>query len=238
MIYLFHGTDVGRVRRKAFEWIAKAREKEPNLAYIRLAREEINESTLLDAATANSLFAKRTLTLLDDPNVGRQTSHIGEENGKEDELTAPPTTLDDYTDMLADSDNAIIILAPRLTAALAKKLIAKAKIEYKFDLMAEPEFKRGFNSNLVNALAAKNREKLWLEIVRAVRAGDAPEMLHGLLHWKARDLMENGGVKWPPASARALSLALIALLQDSRRKGLDLSESLERFALSVYEPDQ
>ncbi|MBI4079935.1 hypothetical protein HY414_01765, partial [Candidatus Kaiserbacteria bacterium] len=89
-------------------------------------------------------------------------------------------------------------------------------------------------------LAVRSRERLWLEIVRALRAGDAPEMLHGLLHWKARDLMDpsagrqkKGSRPWSAAEARKLSLSLIALLQDSRRKNLDLAESLERFALSI-----
>ena len=99
---------------------------------------------------------------------------------------------------------------------------------------------RGFNSNLVNALGARSREKLWLEINRALRAGDAPEMLHGLLHWKARDLMDlpagrqgKGSGVWKPDESRKLSLDLISLLQSSRSGGLDLALSLEHFALSV-----
>ncbi|MDP2655153.1 MAG: hypothetical protein Q8P17_01155, partial [bacterium] len=117
--------------------------------------------------------------------------------------------------------------------AKAKKFIAKAKMEYKYDKPAVPEDKRGFNGNLVNALASRSREKLWLEINRALRAGDAPEMLHGLLQWKARDLMEKGSRAWKPEESRRLSLNLIELLQSSRRGGLDLSLFLERWSLSV-----
>ncbi len=46
MIYLFYGSDVQKVRTKAFEWVAKARAKEPNLAYVRLTREELTPATL------------------------------------------------------------------------------------------------------------------------------------------------------------------------------------------------
>lgn len=106
-------------------------------------------------------------------------------------------------------------------------------MSYTFDAPAAREDVRGFNSNLVNALAARSREKLWLEIHRALRAGDPPLMLHGLLHWKARDIMEKGNRTWTPEESRQLSLSLIALLQKSRQGGLALSESLERFALSV-----
>ncbi len=242
MIYLFYGSDSEKVRRKAFEWVAKAREKEPNLAYMRLAREEMTANMLLEAVTSNSLFAKRTLTLLDDPYPPARggSTYGGNVDESEDEENQATTTsvLDDYIDMLADSENAIVILAPKLLATKAKKLVAKAKIEYKFDLPAQAGAPvRGFNSGLVDALGAKNREKLWLEIIRELRASSDlqrdSQRLHGLLHWKARDLMDKGSRVWKPEESRALSLNLISLLQSSRRKGLDLSESLERFALAM-----
>lgn len=217
MIYLFHGSDVEKARAKAFEWVAKARAKEPNLIYARLAREELTDATLEDATLSGGLFVKRLLVLIDDP--------FQEENQTD--------ILEEHLDALVASDNAILILAPKLAAAQAKKLVAKAKVEYKFDKLVTREVARGFNSNLVNALAARSHEKLWLEINKALRAGDVPEMLHGLLHWKARDLMEKGSRIWTPKESRALSLSLISLLQSSRRGGLDLSLSLERFALSI-----
>ena len=217
-MYLFHGSDVEKTRAKAFEWIAKARTKEPNLAYVRLAHEELTDNALEDATLSGGLFVKRLLILIDDPFQEQDSENV----------------LDDHLDALEVSDNAIVILAPKLATAKAKKLIAKAKVEYKYDLPAQAgKRERGFNSGLVNALGARNREKLWLEINRALIAGDAPEMLHGLLHWKARDLMEKGSRSWNPRESRALSLSLIELLQSSRRGGLDLSLSLEKFALSI-----
>lgn len=209
MIYLFHGSDVEKTRTKAFEWVAAARKKEPNLAYVRLSREELTSSALEDSALSGGLFVKRLLVLIDDPFQ---------------ENKDVPDIIEDHIDSLADSDNAIVILAPKLAASKAKKLAAKATKVYEFAAPARHTglSVSGFNSNLVNALGSRSREKLWLEINRALRAGDAPEMLHGLLHWKARDMRD-----------RKLSLDLISLLQTSRRGGLDLSLALERFSLSV-----
>ncbi len=167
----------------------------------------------------------RLLVLIDDPFPARVPKD-------DDDAEPAESILEEHIDALAASDNAVIILAPKLPLAKAKKLADKAKKEYRYDAPAKEEA-RGFNANLVNALAARSREKLWLEVARALRQGDAPEMLHGLLHWKARDLMEKGGRAWSPAEARKLSLSLIELLQESRHGGLDLSESLERFALSL-----
>ena len=232
MIYFFYGSDVAKARAKAFEWVAKARAKEQNLAYVRLAREELTKAALEDAASSGGLFVKRLLVLIDDPfPVAREKEEERDEG--QDEKGAAASALEASLDMLAASDNAIIILAPGLAAAKARPLAAKAKVEYKFDAALRDRAARGFNSNLVNALAARNRERLWLEINRALRAGDAPEMLHGLLHWKARDLMEKGGRAWTPEESRKLSLSLISLLQSSRRGGLDLALALERLALLI-----
>ncbi len=232
MIYLFTGNDVAKARTKAFSWVAAARSKEPNLAYVRLAREDLTDSALEDAALSGGLFVSRLLILIDDPFP---VARVSDEEADAEEVGAGGV-LEDHIDGLAASDNAIVILAPKLAAAKLKKLSAKAKFTYTFDKTDArdgAEGKRGFNSNLVNALALRSRDKLWLEVNRALRAGDAPEMLHGLLHWKARDLMSNGSRPWTAQESRKLSLALIGLLQESRRGGLDLSLALEKFALTI-----
>lgn len=232
MLYLFRGSDVGRVREKAFAWIAAARAKEPNLAYARLAREELSDAVLEEATSGGGLFVQRLLVLIDDPFPPTRARQEDVEDAVAD--VAPHTNLlDQYLEALAASDNAIVVLAPGLSVLRAKKLVPLAKIDYVFDAPSSRAPVRGFNTGLANALAARDREKLWLEIVRALRAGDAPEMLHGLLHWKARDVMEKGSRTWSPQASRELSLSLITLLQESRRKNLDLAQSLERFALAL-----
>ncbi|MBU6321169.1 MAG: hypothetical protein KGI78_01975 [Patescibacteria group bacterium] len=233
MIYLFHGSDTERVRAKAFEWVAKARAKNPALSYARLAREELSVGLLDDAANAGGLFVSRLLILLDDPfPVARASAGEGEAETDVSETPTSGSLVEDALDRLAASDNAIVILAPKLASAKAKKIIAKAKQAYAFDLAAK-RAERGFNSALVNALASRSPERLWLEVVRALGQGDAPEQLHGLLHWKARDILEKGSAKWKPAEARTLSADLIALLMDARAKGFDLALALERFALAI-----
>jgi hypothetical protein len=233
MIYLFYGSDVDKVREKAFAWVAAARAKEPGLAYARLAKEDLSASALEDAALSGGLFIKRLLVLFDDPFAKARTPKDSEEGEGSDEESESGDVFDEHIEQLAASDNAIVILAPKLLAAKAKKIAAKAAKEYKFDLPATRDEKRGFNGNLVNALGARDSAKLWLEVERALRAGDAPEMLHGLLHWEARDILEKGGRSWSAEDARTLSLSLITLLQETRRTGSDLSLALERFALSV-----
>lgn len=215
MIYLFTGSDAGKVRAKAFAWVEASRKKQPDAPYRRIAADEVSESALMDAVAAQGLFFSKALVLLDDPFSLKESGEIVLESLK----------------ALAASPNPVAILAPKLHAAHVKKLEAAAEKTFKIEAVKKEV--RGFNAGLVNALAMKDGKKLWEEIVRASMAGDAPEMLHGLLHWKARDLMQKGGRAWTQNEARGLSLALIELLSDARSESLDLSVALERFALSL-----
>lgn len=216
MIYLFTGSDVGKVRAKAFAWVAAARAKAPDAPYLRLSADAITDASLGEAIASQGLFFKKTLVLLDDPF---QLKEAGE------------AVLERLSE-LAQSDNPIAILAPKLLAARVKKIEAKAEKVFVAD--AKEKAERGFNGALVNALAAKDGAALWKELMVAERQGDAPEMLHGLLHWKARDMMQKGNATWSKDGARALSVQLIELLSESRSGALPLTESLERFALTLY----
>lgn len=216
MIYLFHGSDTGKVRAKAFQWVEAARKKAPQAPYVRFQAEQLTSASLRDALSAQGLFFNHTLILLDDPFSLADSAEVVLEMLKELEV----------------SENPVAILAPKLLATRAKKILPHtAKV---FECSAtEKKDVRGFNSALVNALGAKDGATLWKEIVKTHRQGDAPEAVHGLLHWKARDLMHKGSPKWKPEESRALSRALIELVSDARSGGLDLEQSLERFALSL-----
>lgn len=215
MIYLFTGSDVNKVRAKAFQWVAAARAKAPDAAYIRLTPDQVTRESLQDSLSAQGLFFTKTLVLLDDPFAESESAELVLE----------------HLSLLTESGNPIAILAPKLLTARVKKLSAVAEKVFTIDAVAKKE--RGFNGALVNTLAARDGKLLWKEVQKAYREGDAPEAVHGLLHWKARDLMQKGGRAWQPAEARELSVALIELLSDSRGRDLPLALSLERFALAL-----
>lgn len=215
MIYLFHGTDVGKARAKAFAWVAAARAKAPDAAYIRLQGNQITEQALRDAILSQGLFFSKSLIVLDDP--------FADEAAGETVLA--------MLEVLASSENPVGIIAPKLLVARAKKLEAAAAKVFKEDAPAKKE--RGFNSALVNALGNKDGAALWKEIVKAQREGDSPEAIHGLLHWKARDLLRKGSGRWGRDGARALSVSLIELLSEARSGDIALGPALERFALSL-----
>lgn len=216
MLYLFTGSDTKTVRAKAFAWVAAARKKEPNAPYIRLGADEVSESALEEVVQSQGLFFNKMLVLLDDP--------FALAGAADAVLAALP--------QIKESHNPIAIVAPKLLAARLKKLEAQAEKVFTFDA-AEKKPARGFNSALVNALGAKDGPALWKELQKAERQGDVPEMLHGLLHWKARDMMQKGSRAWSEKESRELSVQLIELLSSARSGDLALSPALERFALSL-----
>ncbi|MDB5237081.1 MAG: hypothetical protein JWL88_183 [Parcubacteria group bacterium] len=216
MIYLFHGSDTNKVRAKAFQWVAAARAKAPDAYYTRLDAASVSTEALQEALMAQGLFFSKTLVLIDDPF---SDASAGE-------------TLLEQLEQLAASPNAVAILAPKLLATRLKKITPHAAKSFEVNA-TEKKAARGFNSGLVNALGEKNGAKLWQEIEKARRQGDAPEMIHGLLHWKARDLMQKGSRVWKKNETRVLSRSLIELLSDSRSGDLPLNLALERFALSL-----
>ncbi len=217
MIYLFHGSDVGKVRAKAFAWVASARAKAPEVTYMRIDADELSTEVLQDITQTQGLFFTKTLALLDDPFATADTTEL----------------VFDALDILRDSQNPIALLAPKLTAPRLKKLEKHAEKIFVFDAK-EKTPARGFNSGLVNALGSKNSKALWKEITVALRQGDAPEAIHGLLHWKARDMMQKGSPMWGKDGARVLSRDLIELVSSARSgEDLPLSAHLERCALSI-----
>lgn len=215
MLYLFHGSDTNKVRTKAFQWVAASRAKAPDAYYVRLDPGTVTEESLREALSMRGLFFDKTLLLIDDPFETKESADIV--------LNLLPE--------LAVSPNVVALLAPKLIPARAKKVEAHAEKVFKVDAVVKAQ--RGFNTGLVNALAQKNGEALWKELIKAYRLGDAPEQVHGLLHWKARDLMKRGGGVWGEKGVRKLSRDLIELLADSRGKDIELAPALERFALSL-----
>lgn len=215
VIYLFHG-DPSKARAKAFQWVAAARAKQPDAPYLRIAPESISNETLAEAASSQGLFFAKTLVLVDDPFATTETGEIFLE----------------HLDSLAESANPIALLAPKLLAARLKKIEARAERVFLLEA-SEKKPSRGFNGALVAALGNRDAKSLWKEIVKAMRAGDVPEMLHGLLHWKARDMMQKGAKGWTKDEAQVLSRELIELVSDSRGGELGLREGLERWALSL-----
>jgi DNA polymerase III delta subunit len=125
-----------------------------------------------------------------------------------------------FADALAESPHTFILVeekllkGPRTAVEKAGGSIEEGKVikrEYRFDQFGAAQ-----------ALQTRDRKGLWLAIVYALRAGEKPEALAGLLAWKARAMGDS-----------ALSRTLTFMYHDSHRGVGDLELLLERFALTL-----
>jgi hypothetical protein len=91
------------------------------------------------------------------------------------------------------------------------EVVKAEKKEFKFDRFG-----------VTSALGARDKKKLWLGLMQALRAGEKPEALAGLLAWKARQMQDAN-----------LSRELTFMYHDSHRGAGDLALLLERFALKL-----
>ncbi|MDE2071383.1 MAG: hypothetical protein KGI70_01450 [Patescibacteria group bacterium] len=126
----------------------------------------------------------------------------------------------EFADALAESPHTFIVEEEKLLKAERIALEkAGAKIEEEKKVKSEYKFD---NFGVATALGTKDRKKLWLALTAALRAGEKPEALAGLMAWKARQMRDV-----------ALSRALTFMYHDAHRGLGDLELLLERFVLTL-----
>ena len=84
-----------------------------------------------------------------------------------------------------------------------------------------------------DALAQKDRKKLWLLLMQAQKEGIAPENISGVLAWKARALVAGARSTEEKKVYAKLSRDLVVMYHESHRGAGELALLLERFALTL-----
>lgn len=130
---------------------------------------------------------------------------------------------------LSKSDEEVFVFEEKPLADLRKKLEKYAETVEKFDAPKKERDSSIFA--MANALRRKDKRSLWVSYMREVAKGNAPEAVHGLLFWAAKDmLLKSSGSEHE--RARSLVAQLAELPHQARRRGEDLGYALERFVLS------
>jgi hypothetical protein len=136
----------------------------------------------------------------------------------------------DSLERLARSDEDVFVFESKPLADLRKKLEKHAETVEKFDAPAKERDASVFA--MANALRKHDKKTLWVAYMREVAKDNAPEMIHGVLFWAAKDMF----LKSSDAAARTRAAALVASLaelpHEARRRGEPMEYALERFVLS------
>ena len=137
----------------------------------------------------------------------------------------------DIAEALVESPHTFIFEEEKLLKA---STIALEKAGAKIEVVTKTAAKeRGYDPfGLTYALASRDKKKLWLGLTASLAAGEKPEAIAGLLHWKVRQELERAtGAK--RKSLINLSRQIVFMYHDSHRGAGSLDLLLERFALTL-----
>lgn len=206
MLYFFSGTDTDKVRQALNAALEKEAKKLPVVRITDAHTKADLEATL----QGGGMFAQKRAVVF---------SGIYEN----DEMRG---VLEARIPSLAKSDDLFFMIEGALDA-VTRKSIEKYAAEFeRFD--SKKEAKRETIFALANALQSGKKKELWVGYQRELQSGKAPEAIHGVLFWAAKQYLLKGGGQ----RARSLVAELAELPHEARRQGFELEYALERFVLS------
>lgn len=228
MIKVFFGNDLIAIRQTAFK---AAEETGFRTETIDLARYE--SGWFASLANSVSLFEGPVAYIVDTPS----------------EYSEADRELQDALSVLAESANHFVIIEGPLLAAERKVYEKYAESVKEFKTAAKTRFN---TFSLADALATRDRKKLWLLWHEAKRNGIASEELIGILWWQLKSIRlaavtknaDEAGMKdfsyqkarralakLPKEDAESLSHSLINLLHQSRLGLVELDIAIEWWIL-------
>lgn len=209
MVYLFYGTD----RDKAREEMNKAVRAVKKAEVVRIT--DANSLADLNAAlSGGGMFGGKRVVVLDGVFTNEEMKR---------------SILDSLV-RLKESDESIYILEEKPDAETRKKLEKYAEAVKKFDAKKEKE--RGGIFALAYALKGGDKKRLWVEYQRALLRDEAPEAIHGVLFWGAKDMfLKSRGTEHERAGKLVAELA--ELPHEARRRGFELEYALEHYILGI-----
>ena len=131
---------------------------------------------------------------------------------------------------MAKSKELFFVLEGKLDAPTRKGIEKYAEKAERFDVKKEKEGDEIFE--LARALRRGDKKALWVGYQRALLRDEAPEAIHGVLFWGAKDMfMKSKGADRTRAGKFLAELA--ELPHEARRKGFGLEYALERYILGA-----
>jgi DNA polymerase III delta subunit len=230
MLYVYYGTDIEEVRKKALAVLA-----EKGLVIERLETDSYAPGLLPALLGSAPLFGESSAYLIDNPS--------GEESFFEECVSLAKE--------LSDSSTIFVIVEKTVLAAPKKKFEAAGAVLSEFKKVAKEEFNA---FAMADALASKDKRTLWLLLQRAKAEGMVSEEIIGTLWWQLKTMRlaavsktaEEAGIKeYPFKKAKAAlgkfplmeverqSRELLRIGHESRRGNLDLELGLEAWVLSL-----
>lgn len=210
MLYVFYGTDREEARKamhKKMASVSKARVVRVTDAHV--------TSDLREALGGKGMFNEEKVVVCEDVCANEEMRGV---------LTALLPTL-------KGAREPFFIFEEKPDAALLRMLKAHAHEIFSFDIK-KADARDGEIFALAYALKKKDKKALWIGYQRELLKGTAPEAIHGVLFWGAKDMVLKMRGAVEVARAKYLLAELAELPHEARRTGVDLEYALEHFVLS------
>lgn len=221
MIYFYLGTDRERARAKMSAEIGKAKGAEivritdaNNVEDLRTVLRGPGMFTPLEAGGSLMGFAQNRVLVFENVCANVELCDV----------------LLDSLEPLSKSDEWVFLFEEKPLADLRRKLEKYAKSVEKFDAPKKERDSSIFA--IANALRKADKKALWVSYMREIAKDAAPEAIHGVLFWAAKDMFMKSSEKAARTRAAFLIAQLAELPHAARRRGEDLEYALERFCLS------
>jgi len=210
MLYVFTGTD----REKVREATEKERERVAKKIDVVRITDANTVADLQAALSGGGMFGGDRTVVLSDVCANEEMKTIL--------LAELPR--------LKESEEVFFVLEGKLDAQTRKTLEKHAEKFERFDTKKEREGGEIFA--LAFALKKGDRKNLWVNYLRALARNEAPEAIHGVLFWGAKDMVLKARAGSAECARGAQLVAELAELpHEARRNGVELEYALESYIL-------
>ena len=236
MIYLLYGTDTLKSREKSRALLNNIFAKKPNASYIRIDKENFDESEVEELIGGQGLFENKYIIVFDGLFSDKDIKEILLKNIKE----------------ISTSRNIFIFIEEKLNKIEIKKF---EKYAEKIQELNETIIKKKFNIfTLTDALGRRDKKGFWVLYQKAKLNNVSDEEVHGILFWQIKNMLLSFDAKDAEAAGlndfvfrkslgftknysynelKKLLRELVFLYHDARKGIHKIDIALERFILGI-----
>jgi hypothetical protein len=236
MLYAVYGSETDKARAKKDALVASCRKQKPDAEFFIIDSDNFTESTLTKLYSSQGLFVRKHIVVLDRLLLSKKQK----ENGNETKDATKEVLLEAFPKMNA-SESVFILFNEAFdakTLALVKK---HAKGIFVFGEKKEKKETGGETFLITKAFAAKDRRFAWVNYQKAIRAGIAPEAIHGALFWQMKTILfakktggwNNFAKNFSESELDEILTRLNVMYHEIRSKGGELEIELEKFLLGA-----
>ncbi len=234
MLYVTYGTDREKTGAYVAKIIGALLKKRPHADVFTVSPDSFSVSDIPRFVGGSGLF--------EDKHIVRLEGLLQDEAAHDHVLDRVP--------QMAESSHIFILREESLTAPVKKILEKHAKEVRLFDVKAGKEKKLNVFA-MTDALAARDKKKLWMLYREAIQEGLPPEELHGILWWQIKTMLQvtegdtvgmkpftlmkaKGALRhYTKEDVQHLARTFVRMYHESRRGHVDFEIGLEQVLLSV-----